>query len=99
MSIFEVLQSTGLPCVYDHFAADKKPPYIAYIGDGQDNFAADNTYYHSKNHYQVEYYFEKKNEANEQAIETALLENGYLYEKSEDAYIESQKMFVIYYYV
>jgi len=103
MSIYEVLQSTGLPCAYSHFkdkkTAPKKPPYLAYVGAGQADFEADNTYYHKRNEYQVEYYFTEKNESNEEAIESALLENGYLYTKSEDIYIEDEGVFVIYYNV
>ena len=98
MSIFSVLQSTKLPCAYSHFKKPQKPPYIVYIGSGQDIFDADNTHYHRKNTYQVEYYFTEKNETNEASIEDALLEAGYLYEKSEDIYIEDEDVFVIYYY-
>ena len=68
-----------------------------YIGDGQETFEADNTHYYRQNTYQVEYYFTTKNESNEASIEDALLEAGYLYEKSEDVYIEDQNVFVIYY--
>lgn len=99
MTIFETLQSTGLPCAYSHFKKKKDPPYIVYIGNGQDDFEADNTHYWKNNRYQVEYYFTDKNESNETAIENALLENGYLYDKSEDVYIESEGVFVIYYYI
>ena len=98
MSIFSVLQSTKLPCAYSHFKRPQKPPYIVYIGNGQDTFDADNTHYHRKNAYQVEYYFTEKNETNEASIEDALLKAGYLYEKSEDIYIEDEDVFVIYYY-
>ena len=97
MTIFEVLQSTGLPCAYSHFRKPQSPPYIVYIGDGQETFEADNTHYYRQNTYQVEYYFTTKNESNEVSIEDALLEAGYLYEKSEDVYIEDQNVFVIYY--
>lgn len=60
---------------------------------------ADNTHYWRDNRYQVEYYFTEKNEANETAIEDALLENGYNYTKSEDTYIEAEGVFVIYYQI
>jgi hypothetical protein len=70
-----------------------------YIGNGQETFQADNTHYYKRNTYQVEYYFTTKNEQNEAAIEDALLSNGYLYEKSEDIYIEEEGVFVIYYYI
>lgn len=102
MTIFEVLQSTGLPCAYSHFMAtggrEIEPPYIVYIGNGQNTFDADNTHYHRRNGYQVEYYFKTKNEANEAAIEDALLAAGFLYDKSEDTYIEEQGVFVVYYF-
>ena len=99
MTIFQVLQSTGLPCAYSHFKKKQSPPYIVYIGNGQNTFQADDTHYWKENNYQVEYYFTNKNEQNEEAIETALLGNGFLYEKSEDIYIEEEEVFVIYYYI
>lgn len=99
MSIFETLQSTGLPCAYSHFKTQQDPPFIVYIGSGQQTFGADNTWYHRQNVYQIEYYFVKKSTSNEDAIETALLGAGYQYDKSEDVYIEDQDIFVIYYYV
>ena len=106
MTIFQVLQ-TGLdiPVVYSHFRNDPDdlepvdPPYVAYIGAGQNNFRADNTYYHNSNRYQIEYYFTKKDESEEAKIEKLLLDNGYLYEKSEDVWIEDEGVFVIYYNV
>ena len=99
MSIYQTLQGTGLPCAYSHFKKPKDPPYIVYIGNGQDTFEADNTHYWRRNTYQVEYYFTTKNEQNEASIEDALLAAGYLYEKSEDIFIEDQDVFVIYYYI
>lgn len=99
MTIYQTLQSTGLPCAYSHFKKAQTPPYIVYIGNGQDVFEADNTHYWRQNAYQVEYYFTTKNEQNEASIEEALLEAGYLYEKSEDVFIEDQGVFVIYYYI
>lgn len=99
MTIYETLQSTGLPCVYSHFRTSQEPPYIVYIGNGQDVFEADNTHYWKQNTYQVEYYFTIKNESNEASIENTLLSAGYLYEKSEDIYIENEDVFVIYYYI
>ena len=98
MSIYSTLQSTGLPCAYSHFKTDQTPPYIVYIGNGQDNLDADNTHYWRNNRYQVEYYFTEKSESNETSIEDALLGAGFIYEKSEDIYLEDQGVFLIYYY-
>lgn len=98
MSIYSTLQSTGLPCAYSHFKTDQTPPYIVYIGNGQDNLDADNTHYWRNNRYRVEYYFTEKSESNEASIEDALLGAGFIYEKSEDIYLEDQGVFLIYYY-
>ena len=97
--IYDTLQSTNLPCAYSHFRKKQEPPYVVYIGNGQETFEADNTHYWKTNSYQVEYYFTEKNEQNVAVIEEALLDNGYLYEKSEDIFIESEGVFVIYYYI
>lgn len=100
MTIQETLESTGIPCTYSHFTKKGKiPPYIVYISSGQRNLDADNTHYWRENTYQVEYYFKDKNEQEEAVIEDALLENGFLYDKSEDIYLEEENVFLIYYYI
>lgn len=106
MTLYQILTDkdtgVGIPVVYSHFT-DKhspvEPPYIAYIGNGQDNFKADNTFYYSENNYQIEYYFTEKDESEEAKIEKCLLDNGFRYEKSEDVYIEDEGVFVIYYQI
>ncbi len=98
MSIYETLKKTKLPCAYSHFKKPQKPPYIVYIGNGQNSSAADNTLYWRENTYQVEYYFTSKNDAKEFEIEQTLLDNGWLFEKSEDIYLEEEDVFLIYYY-
>ena len=99
MTIYQVLQTTGLPVEYYHFNKAKTPPYLVYIGTGQTNFEADDAYYYGYNRYQVEYYYTLKDENAEAAIESALLANGFRYAKSEDNYIEAEGVFVIYYYL
>lgn len=100
MTLYQILKQTKLPCAYSHFkdkGAPKSPPYIVYIGNGQNTFEADNTYYYRNNSYQVEYYFTIKDESKEAEIEQLLLDNGFLYDKSEDVFIEDENVFVIYY--
>ena len=99
MTIYQLLDSISLPWAYGRKLGKQKPPFIALLGNGQESFEADNTFYHKKNNYRVEYYFIAKNETAEAEIETALLDNGFLYEKSEDVYIEDEDVFVIYYYI
>lgn len=97
--IFDTLRRTGLPCAYSHFKKAQTPPYIVYIGSGQDDLNADDTKYWTRNRFQVEYYFTEKDLQAEAAIEANLLADGYLYEKSSDVYIEDEGVFVIYYQV
>ena len=99
MSIYEVLQTTGLPVAYGHFKSMQKPPFIVYLGGGQTTMSADNTWHYRNNQYQIEYYYTKKNEEAESNIEDVLLANGYNYDKSEDVYIDSEGIYVIYYSV
>lgn len=98
-TILDVLELTGLPCAYSHFKTKQEPPYLVYIGAGQFDFSADNSYIHKRNLYQVEYYFTLKDESLEDTIETTLLNAGYLYDKSEDIFIDDEGVFVIYYTV
>ena len=108
--IEEALESTGLPWAYMTFRGDKyidkdgiehdvTVPYAVYYGAGQTKHSADNTHYWSENTYNVEYYFEKKDETNEEAIEAALLAAGFQFEKSEDVYLDDEDIFAIYYYL
>lgn len=90
-------EQLNIPFVYSHFQKPVAPPYIAYIGAGQEDFGADNTWYHRRNRYQLEYYFKVKNEATEEQIEQILLSHGYNYTKSEDVFNESENVFLIYY--
>lgn len=97
--IFEILEDTGLPVRYSHFTSPQDPPFLVYLGAGQNTFGADDTVYWKRNLYQIEYYFTQKDPDQEAAIEDALTDAGLYYEKSDDAWIESEGVFVIYYNV
>lgn len=97
MNLTDVVSGLGIPIAYGFFDKKQKPPYAAYLGAGQEHFFGDNTIYSKVNDYTLEYYFVKKSAEKEEALETALLDNGYIYEKSEDVYVEDEHLFVIYY--
>lgn len=99
MSIMTTLKKTHLPVFYSHAPELTQPPYLIYMGNGQNTFKADDTIYHRENTYRVEYYFRKKDEAMEAAIEDNFLADGYIYSKSEDTYIDDEGVYVIYYTV
>lgn len=87
----------SIPVAYGRFKEPPGLPYVVYLGDGQDQFSADNTYIYKANSYRLEYYFKDKDESIEEAIEKLLLDNGLQYRKSEDIYISSEDVFEIYY--
>ena len=97
MTVYQMLETLGRPVAYGYHTGDKQLPYFCIMGAGQDQFVADNTYYKTRDLWQIEYYFKKKDVTLESQIEALLLENGYLYSKSEDVYLEDQDVFVIYY--
>lgn len=86
-----------MPVAYSHFKTDVIPPFLVYIGAGQNQGRADSTVYWRKNAYQVEYYFREKNEVIEASIEDALLADGWVFTKSDDSFIEGMGVFVIFY--
>lgn len=96
---YSVLQKTGLPAAYGFFEAPQDPPYLVYMGDGQTQFAADNTRHYYSDQYTVEYYYTRKDPDLEEKIEQTFLDAGLRYDKSEDAWIEDERVFIIYYYV
>ena len=100
MTIQQTLELTGLPVRYYTMTGKKLPArYIVWYGNGQAATAADDTLFYKTNEYVVEYYYKRKDEEAEAAIENALLQNGNIFEKSEDVYIDDEGMYVIYYYV
>lgn len=100
MTMQEVLETTGLPVWYFTPKGKKLPArYLVWYGNGQTAANADDTLYFRKNGYIAEYYYSKKDEEAESEIEAVLLDNGYLYEKSEDAYIDDEGVYLIYYYI
>ena len=95
--IYEDLKQLEIPVAYLKFKKEIKPPYLIYIGAGQDTLCADGKVYHKSNNYRLEYYFDKKDENKENQLESFLADKGYTYTKSDDIYIRSEDVSVIYY--
>ena len=97
MTVFENLQTLGLPIAYGRHTKPVEPPFLVLTGQGQAQVLADNTYYATEENYNLEYYFTKKNPGTESSIEDLLLSMDRLYTKSEDIFIEDEDLFCIYY--
>ena len=95
----DILKKLNMPIAYFKFNKRVNPPFLIYRGDGSNNFKADNVVYNSSYNYNLEFYFKDKNEHKEREIEELLNENEIIWDKSEDVYIPSENIFVIYYYL
>lgn len=84
VAIQRALEASGIYTAYYMVSSDREAPYITWRGNGQDNFFADDLFVSLGNTYIAEYAFLEKNEGNEEAIENALINNGFRYTKSED---------------
>ena len=97
-SLVEMLQKTGIPFAYDHFAEGEspKPPFICYLLPGSNNFAADGKVYFKINQVRIELYTDSKDLAVERKVEMVMDESGIFYNKSE-VWIQSEKLYEVLY--
>ena len=93
-----MLQKTGIPFAYDHFAEGEspKPPFICYLLPGSNNFAADGKVYFKINQVRIELYTDSKDLAVERKVEMVMDESGIFYNKSE-VWIQSEKLYEVLY--
>jgi hypothetical protein len=96
--LITMMEATGIPYAYDHFAEGEspEPPFICYLLPSSDNFAADGTVYFKANEVHIELYTDYKNPTVEQQVEAVLEEHGVFYDKTE-TWIESEKLYEILY--
>ena len=96
--ILSVLNETGIPFAYDHFAEGESPdpPFICYLLPGSNNFAADGIVYFKINEVHIELYTDEKSPAMENSIEAVLDRHDIFYNKSE-TWIENENLYEVLY--
>lgn len=96
--IKSVLESTGLPVVYDFWPEGAAPalPWICYREAGSNNLAADGIVFLQIRDIEIELYTRSKDPTSEAAVERALTDAGIYWEKSE-TYIETEHCFEVIY--
>ena len=96
--IAAMLQGTGIPFAYDHFAEGEspEPPFICYLLPGSDNFAADGWVYFKINEVRIELYTDKKDVSVEKQVEDVLDGRGIFYNKSE-VWITEERLYEVLY--
>ena len=96
--IVKLLEATGIPFAYDHFAEGESPapPFICYLIPASDNFAADGKVYHKIDVVHIELYTDYKDLAVEAKLEEVLDGASIFYDKSE-VWIETEKLNEVHY--
>ena len=96
--LLEIIQATGIPFAYDHFAEGEspEPPFICYLLPASDNFAADGTVYFPITEIDIELYTDKKDPEIEKRLEDQLIQSGIFFEKTE-TWIDSEKLYEVLY--
>ena len=96
--LVKILEETGIPFAYDHFAEGESPdpPFICYLLPQSDNFSADGKVYLKVSNVNIELYTDSKDLAVEQKLEAVLDIQGIFYDKTE-VWIESEKLYEVLY--
>ncbi len=96
--IMAMLEETGLPFAYDHFAEGESPdpPFIVFLFPGSSNMFADDSVYLKVSELHVELYADKKEPEIEEAIEDVFAAHEVLWEKTE-TWIESERLYEVLY--
>lgn len=83
---------------YYAFPSGEAPelPFLCYVENGTDNFAADNISYFAAKNIDIELYTQDKNPGTEQLVESALTAAGVFWTKSAE-YINDEKCWMITY--
>lgn len=96
--LVRLLEETGIPFAYDHFAEGESPdpPFICYLLPQSDNFSADGKVYLKVSGVNIELYTDSKDLAVEQELEAVLDTHGIFYDRTE-VWIESEKLYEVLY--
>lgn len=96
--IIEILEETGVPYAYDHFAEGEspEPPFICFLMPASDNFSADGKVYFKAEEVHIELYTDKKDPSLEKNLEDVFSRHGFFYDRTE-IWIESEQLYEVLY--
>lgn len=87
----------GFKCAYGVFPKEQQPPYLIILTQSSSNFMADNKVYVKKNEVALEYYYKTKDFEEQNKIEDNILYDV-SWEKTEEVYLQDEKVWQITYY-
>lgn len=99
LSAIPITEGNYIPTAYYMFPEDDPdnpappPPFITYYYPGDNDVKADDVNYQAIRELTIELYTDNKDFSLEQAVESVLTSNGFVYAKTED-YIDSEKLYM-----
>lgn len=98
--MYKILKDNlSIPVAYGQFNNPVVPPFVVYLYSSPEVMAADNMNYYVNDTFTIEYYFNKKDREKEREIENLLNSNELIWSKTEDIWIDEEKIYVVYYEV
>ena len=96
--IADLLDQTGLPFAYHHFAEGESPdpPFLVYLTPGSHNFSADGMVYYRVDQLDIELYTDRKQPEQEAKLEEIFDGAGLFYNKTEQ-FIRSEQLYEVLY--
>lgn len=98
--VANIVSSIGLPFAYHHFPENtgQQPPFICYYYPRSNDMIADDTNYQKINELIIELYTDNKDFTLEETVESVLKAHDFVY-SMEETYIESEKMYMVVFYM
>ena len=96
--LLKIIEKTGPPFAYSHFAEGESPapPFMVYLFPKNEHFGADGVVFYKNTQIDLELYTDKKDLKLEEKIEEILDREKIYYEKSE-VWIESERLYEVLY--
>lgn len=96
--IMTMMQETGIPFAYDHFAEGEspEPPFAVFLFPSSNNFGADGKVYQKIDRLRIEVYTDYKQPNIENSVEAVLDQHGLFYDKAE-VWIGSERLYEVAY--
>ncbi|MCM1052451.1 MAG: hypothetical protein NC483_00515 [Ruminococcus sp.] len=97
--LLKLLKQVKIPVAYDHFSDNKiiEPPFMAYREQSPNNFRADNKVYSAFSNFEIELVTSKKDVELETKISDLLTDNNIPYEKTQEIWDSTEKIYHIFY--
>lgn len=95
--IYSLISQLGIPAAYNHFDKKIQPPFVLYTDLSPDVLNADDYNYMMYDNYQIELVTDKKDIVLEKQLETLLNNNHIPFEKLDDIFDDSERIYIITY--